>query len=141
MAEPSQNLGRLVAIHGIAPAYLQRAVFVVVLSFMFFLAMMFAYYVRQSLVYFLLSSAFLIIYILTMISWILQRRSVIEVFENGFRHKNRSISWPEISGVDENGTVGIDGGKPITIPKSITDFEGFIKLIRSRSREARIDPR
>jgi hypothetical protein len=58
----------------IPPAQMQRAVFIVVLSFLFFLAMMAMFYVRQSLLYFLLASAFLIIYIVTMISFVRLRR-------------------------------------------------------------------
>jgi hypothetical protein len=56
------------------PAVIQRAVFIAVLSFLFFLAMMFAYYIRQSVVYFLLATAFLIVYIVTMISFVRLRR-------------------------------------------------------------------
>jgi Ca2+/Na+ antiporter len=57
------------------PAIVQRAVFVAVLSFLFFLAMMFAYYLRGSVLYFLLATAFLIVYIVTMISFVRLRRS------------------------------------------------------------------
>lgn len=53
---------------------IQRAVFIAVLSFLFFLAMMFAFYIRQSALYFLLATAFLIIYIITMISFVRLRR-------------------------------------------------------------------
>ncbi len=56
------------------PAQVQRAVFIAVLSFLFFLAMMFAYYVRQSLLYFLLATAFLIVYFVTMVSFVRLRR-------------------------------------------------------------------
>jgi hypothetical protein len=56
------------------PAQLQRAVFIVVLSFLFFLAMMAMFYIRQSVLYFLLASAFLVIYIITMISFVRMRR-------------------------------------------------------------------
>lgn len=58
----------------VTPAVLQRAVFIAVLSFLFFLAMMFAFYIRQSMVYFLLATAFLIIYVFTMISFVRLRR-------------------------------------------------------------------
>lgn len=59
-----------------SPAQLQRAVFIAVLSFLFFLAMMFAYYIRQSALYFLLATAFLIVYLITMISFVRLRRGV-----------------------------------------------------------------
>ncbi|MFN0276973.1 MAG: hypothetical protein ACKVRN_00060 [Pyrinomonadaceae bacterium] len=62
--------------HAITSGQLQRAVFIAVLSFLFFLAMMFAYYIRQSGLYFLLATAFLIIYIVTMISFIRLRRKM-----------------------------------------------------------------
>lgn len=58
-----------------SPSQLQRAIFIAVLSFLFFLAMMFAYYIRQSALYFLLATAFLFVYIVTMISFVRLRRS------------------------------------------------------------------
>jgi len=58
----------------ISPTQLQKAVFIAVLSFLFFLAMMFAYYIRQSTLYFLLATAFLIVYLVTMYSFVRLRR-------------------------------------------------------------------
>jgi len=58
----------------IPQAQAQRAMFIAVLSFLFFLAMMFAFYIRQSLLYFLLATAFLIVYFVTMVSIIRLRR-------------------------------------------------------------------
>ncbi len=57
-----------------APAQIQRAVLIALLSFLFFLTMMFAYYIRQSALYFLLATAFLIIYLITMVSFVRMRR-------------------------------------------------------------------
>lgn len=57
-----------------SPPQLQRAIFIAVLSFLFFLAMMFAYYIRGSALYFLLATAFLFVYIVTMISFVRLRR-------------------------------------------------------------------
>ena len=59
----------------VSPGQLQRAVFIAVLSFLFFLAMMFAYYIRQSALYFLLGTAFLIVYLVTMLSFVRLRRN------------------------------------------------------------------
>lgn len=55
-------------------AHIQRAAFLAVLSFVFFLAMMVAYYVRGSILYFLLATAFLIVYIVTMVSFVRMRK-------------------------------------------------------------------
>jgi hypothetical protein len=54
----------------VSPGHIQRAVFIAVLSFLFFLAMMLAFYIWQSMLYFLLATAFLIVYIVTMISFV-----------------------------------------------------------------------
>lgn len=43
---------------------------------MFFLAMMFAFYLRQSMLYFLLATAFLIVYIVTMVSFVRMRKGI-----------------------------------------------------------------
>lgn len=133
MSEPDKNLGKFVAIHGIAPAYLQRAAFIVVLSFLFFLAMMFAFYIRQSVGYFLLASAFLVLYLLTMFSWVMQRRSVVKIYENGLSYKNRSVRWNEIESVDDT-AINVRDEKPIIIPKTIHDFAKLIDTIRQRMR-------
>jgi uncharacterized membrane protein len=58
----------------IPPAQAQRAAFIAVLSFLFFLAMMLAYYLRGSILYFLLATAFLVVYIFTMISFVKLRK-------------------------------------------------------------------
>ncbi len=56
------------------PDQAQRAAFIAVLSFLFFLGMMLAYYLRGSVLYFLLATAFLIVYIITMISFVRLRK-------------------------------------------------------------------
>lgn len=129
MAETEKDLGRLISIHGIAPVYLQRAVFIVVLSFMFFLGMMFAFYVRQSVGYFLLASAFLVLYLITMFSWMMQRRTVVKIHEHGFRFKDRSTHWNEIENV-EGATISIRDAKPIMIPNTIHDRARLLDTIR-----------
>ena len=130
MAETEKELGRLISIHGIAPAYLQRAVFIVVLSFMFFLGMMFAFYVRQSVGYFLLASAFLVLYLITMFSWMMQRRTVVKVHERGFRYKDRTVLWDQIETIEE-GSIRISDAKPITIPNTIGDRAKLMETIRA----------
>jgi hypothetical protein len=70
MSSPPNDVGNLPP-----AAQVQRAVFIAVLSFLFFLAMMVAFFVRQSILYFLLATAFLIVYIFTMVSFVRLRRS------------------------------------------------------------------
>jgi hypothetical protein len=57
-----------------SPAQTQRAAFIAILSFMFFLATMFAFYIRQSMLYFLLATGFLILYLVMMVSFLRLRK-------------------------------------------------------------------
>ena len=123
----------MVSVHGISPAYLQRAVFIVVLSFLFFLVMMFVYYVRQSIVYFLLASAFLVLYIITMFSWVLMRRSVISVYENGLIYRGRTIMWGQIETMDPDGTITTRTGKPRAIPSTLNDRARLLDMVKAGS--------
>ena len=49
------------------------------------------YYWRQGLAYFLLASAFLIIYFVTMFSFVMMRRHVVHIYESGFIYRGRKI--------------------------------------------------
>lgn len=131
--DESRDLGRLVSVHGMAPAHLQRAVFIIVLSFIFFLAMMFAYYIRQSIVYFLLASAFLLLYLITLISFALHRRSVVSVYEKGISYKTNQVQWQDIRSVDDDGKVALADGRSLILPKMVTNSGRLIDTIRTRS--------
>lgn len=136
MSEPNQNLGRIVTIHGVQPAYLQRAVFVVVLSFLFFLGTMVVFYLQQGFVYFILSTAFLVIYIVTMTSWVLQRRNVVKIYENGIEYRKYSCLWNEIESISagEGNTVEVRskaGGK-FAIAATISGLDQIVKTIRTK---------
>lgn len=133
MAQTHKDLGRLEAVYGIAPAYLQRAAFMAVLSFMFFLAMMFAFYIRQSMLFFLLSTAFLIVYILTMISWVLQRKAGVELHADGFRYRKHSVLWSDIANVRDNGEVVLTDKKVVTVPQTLSGAPELIAHIRQRA--------
>jgi hypothetical protein len=97
MSEPIQNLGRLQAVYGTAPAYLQRAAITAVLAFVFFLAMLILFSVQQNVSYFLLATAFLIVQIFTLFGWITQTRRRLEIYENGFVYGKKNCRWTEIA--------------------------------------------
>jgi hypothetical protein len=135
--EPIKNLGKLISTHGTSPAYLQRAAIIAVLSFLFFLAMLAAFYVRQHIGYFALSTAFLIVYVLTLISWVIQKRSLVGIYENGLRYKKFSGSWDEIESeiiVEESaGRKHIKLRKSkrenVIIPSSIQGFDRILGVV------------
>ena len=125
------SLGRLIAVHPIAPAALQRVVFVAVLSFLFFLGMMLAYFLRQDIGYFLLSTAFLVVYLGTMYAFIKGRRKTFELYEKGLFTGGQIIRWGDIERLGEDGNIVRTKGKPISIPMSLYERASLVERIRS----------
>lgn len=131
--ESKNDLGKLISAHGISQAYLQRALFISVLSLVFFLAMMVGFYLRQHIGYFLLATAFLLIYLITLFSWMIQRKTRLTIFENGFTYKKTRVLWNEIQAIDENGEILAARGRKFTLPRSIDDFGIVLSIVRARS--------
>jgi hypothetical protein len=132
MSPSNAELGRLISVHPIAPIYVQRAVFIALLSFLFFAAMMIAFYLRQSLGYFLLATGFLFVYLVTMFSWFTMRKKVVQVFENGFEYRNLRYLWSEVSGISENLPLKINltSGKSIELPSTIAEPDILARRFR-----------
>ena len=128
-----KDLGSIISIHAITPAFVQRAVFVAVLAFMFFLAMMLAFYLRQNVVYFLLASAFLVLYIVMMFAWVTQQKNVVEIYDGGISYKKNVLTWKEIKAIDDEGILSLYNGKPIILPRSVDKFEIMISTIRQHT--------
>ncbi len=86
-----------------------------------------------------LSTAFLIVYVLTLISWVVQKRSLVRVYENGVKYKKFNGSWAEIESarVVEEGAgrrhIEIQKNKreKIAIPSSILGFDQIVGIVRS----------
>ena len=131
MPASENQLGKLVTVHALAAEHVQRAVFIALLSFIFFLAMMIVFYIRQNVLYFLLASAFLVVYLVTLFSWLVQRRSVVKIFQGGISFKKNTLAWDEISGIDDNGIVALKNQKQIVLPKMLNDLDGVFRAIRS----------
>jgi Ca2+/Na+ antiporter len=131
--DKTTSLGKLIAVHPIAPALVQRAVFIAALSFMFFLTMMFTFYLRQNILYFLLASAFLVLYLVMMFALLMQRRSTVEVFENGFRTKKQSIRWNDVASISDEGSVELASSKKVLLSGSVVEFDGLVATLRKHS--------
>jgi hypothetical protein len=131
---PSHDLGRLVSLHGTSPAALQRAAIVAIVSFFFFMATLVVFYVQQSIAYFILSTAFLIVYIFTLIGWVMQKRNAVSIFENGISYRKFSASWNEIKSVKADPQTGItlvkDNGETLTIGNTTADIGRIALLVR-----------
>lgn len=108
---------------------------VAILSFVFFMAMLIAFYIRQHFGYFLLSTAFLIVFIFTMIGWWMQNRNTLYIHDWGIVYRRFSASWTDLKSVEpaENGLLlKTSGGETVTIARSTAGFETIKPYIISR---------
>ena len=138
MADEKENqLGELQQVYGTSPVYLQRAAIVAVLSFVFFLAMLIAFSLTQRLVFFLTSTAFLVVELFTLFGWLAQRRNELKVYEKGFVFKKQNYSWDEIDSITVkrdakqklSGEITTGDGKKIPFADSIYNVENFFKRV------------
>ncbi|HMT08711.1 MAG TPA: hypothetical protein PKA82_11960 [Pyrinomonadaceae bacterium] len=129
--DPNKDLGKLTGVFPIAPALAQRAVFVAVLSFMFFLSMMFAFYLLKNIIYFILSSAFLIVYLIMMFAWLMQKRSAVELYENGIIVKKRRLLWNEVTAINDDGEMTLATDDKLTISTSLYERDLLIRHIKA----------
>ena len=132
---PEPKLGKLIAVHSTSPAFLQRAVIVAVLSFLFFLLTLIFYLVWQSFLYFMLATGFLIVQLFTMIGWWMQRRNAVSIYSNGIVYRKRSILWNEITSAEmKDASLGIQlsSGRVVSLPSSIERLDRLHGYIRER---------
>lgn len=119
--------------HSTAPAYLQRAAIVAVVSFLFFMAMLVAFYIRQQFGYFLLSTGFLVVYVFTLIGWLMQKRNIVSVYENGLRYRKFLASWDEIASVTANPeglAIVKNKREKAAIPPTINGYEQIVRAVK-----------
>lgn len=136
-----RDLGKLQAVYGIAPAFLQRAAIVAVMSFVFFLLMLVIFSYRQSILYFLLATAFLIVQLFTLFGWIAQKRAQLKLFEKGFTYKKHACAWNEIESMQVkmksrlagDAKIGCEikkiNGEKIILTEAIQNIQSIIERI------------
>src|SRR5829696_616652 len=134
MSKSKPPLGSLISTHGISPVYLQRAAIVAVLSFLFFLAGLLFFSMQRSIGYFILATGFLVVYIFTMIGWVMQKKNVVSLYENGITYRKFASTWSDLKSVTSSAEAGIsltkNDGESIIIPKSTSDLDSIAVAIR-----------
>ena len=131
----TSHLGSLISTHGTSSVFLQRAAIVAALSFFFFLTTLLFFYLQQSIGLFILSTAFLIVYIFTMIGWVMQKRNLVTIYENGIARRKFVATWNEIKSVKADADSGITivkfDGESLTIGKTTAGIARIATLIRA----------
>jgi hypothetical protein len=120
------QLGKLESVHGISPVFMQRAAFIAVLSFVFFIAMLVGFSIRQNIGYFLLATAFLIVQLLTLFGWLVARRTEFRIYENGFGYKKQICRWDEIESMAVKTESRLVGGDKINCEIRKTNGERIV---------------
>lgn len=137
MSERPVSLGKLVAIHGTSPHYLQRAAIVAALSLFFFLLTLIFFLIWQRFQYFFLAAAFLVVSVFTLMGWWIQKRNAVSIYSTGIVYRERTIAWAEIATVNklaEGGlSVGLKNGDAFLIPASVYGLDRIEAFIRKRS--------
>lgn len=128
MTEQTQNLGKPESIHGVSPVYLQRALIVIILSFIFFMAMLIAFSLRENIGYFLLATAFLLVNLFTLFGFMSQRKKVVVLYEKGFTFGKQVCFYHEINKISQSEITKTNGEK-IILPKTIDNIQGVIEKI------------
>jgi hypothetical protein len=135
MPDHRNDLGPLVGAYPTSPAYLQRAAIIAGLSFVFFMGTLIIFYTQQSIGYFVLSTAFLVVYIFTLIGWVMQKRNVVAIHENGIAYRKFSSTWDEIKSVTADPKSGITivklNGESTAIGRSMADVGRIAVVIRA----------
>jgi hypothetical protein len=106
---------------------------VAVVSFVFFLAMLIVFYIREHIGYFLLSTGFLVVYVFTLIGWVMQKRNVVGVYENGLKYKKFQAAWQEIASVEANRNgleIAKNKREKTLIPPSVVGYEQIVRAVR-----------
>ena len=134
-----QNLGKLINVYGIAPAFLQRAVIIAALSFVFFLTTLVMFSLWRNFIYFFLSTAFLIVYLATMFGWLMMRKNLLKIYENGLTYRKFSARWNEIEALETtkkgdklNCEIRKTKGEKTTLTESIYGVEQAVAVIESK---------
>lgn len=136
MTDEPYDLGRLLSSHGTSTVFLQRAAVIAVLSFVFFVAMLVVTYVRAQIGFFVLASAFLVLYLVTMIGIWLQRRETVKLYQHGIAFKRFRARWEDIESVEAASKSGITikrlDGETVTLNPTLAGFNDIAETIRQK---------
>lgn len=137
MSEKTNELGKLESVYGTSPVHLQRALIVIILSFIFFLVMLVAFSIRQQIGYFVLATAFLIVKLFTLFGWMMQRKKEVRLYEKGLTIGKKTYRYDEIENVQlkqikttkQEGEIIKTDGEKIILTEAIYDLAGIISKI------------
>ncbi|HJS51791.1 MAG TPA: hypothetical protein VJ781_07805 [Pyrinomonadaceae bacterium] len=138
MQQEKVELGRVISTYLTAPAFIQRAAIIAIVSFLFFLAMLLAFSARGQMIYLVLAAAFFVVNIFTLTGFVIQRRNEVKVFEKGIAYRGRQAEWDDLvsTEIDPTGQLNLQTRQQskIVIPKTIANIGKLDEYIRHQIR-------
>jgi hypothetical protein len=132
----NSDLGKLISVHGVSAALLQRSVIVILISLFFALAMFVGFLITRKFVLLLLAVAFFAINILTLFSLIARRKKDFRLYEQGFTFNKVSRRFDEIADLKvknkSSGEILTTSGEKIALTEAIADVAEIIKIIEAK---------
>lgn len=134
-----QDLGSLSASFGVSAAFTQKVFIVAVLSVFFFGAMLTMFFIRQGFGYLILAAAFLFLELLTLVSWAVNRKSFLMIYEKGLIYRRSIAAFADIRAVEareknkraEYEIIKKDGGR-ILLTDAVNDVASAVQIIRQK---------
>ena len=138
MQQGKVELGRVVNTYLTAPAFIQRAAIIAIVSFLFFLVMLLAFGARGQMIYLVLAAAFFVVNIFTLIGFVMQRKNEVKVFEKGLAYRGNQVEWGDLvsAELDPSGQLNLQTRQQskIVIPKTIANIGKLDEYIRHQIR-------
>lgn len=139
----NKSAGKLIGLYSTSPMAMQRAAILAFVSFIFFIVMLLMFYIRPQLVYFLLSSTFLIVHIITLTGMWMQKNNSVRVFTEAVAYKKTTVFWENVISAEISADRALDlqyledgNEKTMTIPRSISNLDNLAAFILSKTVKA-----
>lgn len=137
MSEQTTQLGKLEGVYGVSPIYLQRALIIIALSFIFFLAMLVAFSIREQIGYFILATVFLVIKLVMLFGWIMNRKKEVKLYEKGLIIGKQTLRYDEIKTVElkqikkdkQEGEIIKTDGQKVILSDTIYNIAELVRRI------------
>lgn len=137
MRKKEKQLGLFECAFSISPVYLARVIFVAALSFVFFLAMLLGFYIREQIGYFILSSAFLVVYTLTMFGWFVLKKQKLQIHELGISYRRAKILWNEITSIEvlneRSFLIKASDGSALQVSDAVSESGKVREIVRHKT--------
>jgi hypothetical protein len=132
----NSDLGKLISVHGVSAALLQRSIIIILISLFFAAAMFVGFLITQKFILLLLAVAFSAINLLTLFGLIARRKKVFRLYEQGFNYNKISSRFDEIANLKVTAKsvceISTNSGEKIMLTEAIAEIAEIIEIIEAK---------